>query len=93
LRPTPPINKVDVYDGNFNLVKSFTDSTIPPGFAPFGIQDIAGQVYVTYASQTGGTGGYIDVFGEDGTFVKRFAQGKPLNQPWGLAWLRKTLGH
>ena len=22
---------------------------------------------------------------EDGTFEKRFAQGKPLNQPWGLA--------
>ena len=68
-------NKVDVYDGNFNLVKSFTDPTIPAGFAPFGIQDIAGQVYVTYASQTGGSGGYIDIFGEDGTFVKRFTQG------------------
>jgi uncharacterized protein (TIGR03118 family) len=78
-------NKVDVYDGNFNLVKSFTDSTIPAGFSVFGIQDIAGQVYVTYASTTGAAGGYIDIFGEDGTFVKRFAQGKPLNQPWGLA--------
>jgi uncharacterized protein (TIGR03118 family) len=85
-------NKVDVYDGNFNLVKSFTDSTIPVGFAPFGIQDIAGQVYVTYASTTGGTGGYIDIFTEAGTFVKRFAQGKPLNQPWGLAVAPKTFG-
>ncbi len=85
-------NKVDVYDGNFNLVKSFTDSTIPAGFAPFGIQDIAGQVYVTYASTTGAAGGYIDIFGEDGTFVKRFAQGKPLNQPWGLAVAPKTFG-
>src|SRR5712692_2139147 len=33
-------NKVDIYDANFNLVKSFTDATIPAGFAPFGIQDI-----------------------------------------------------
>jgi uncharacterized protein (TIGR03118 family) len=78
-------NKVDVYDGSFNLVTSFTDGTIPAGFAPFGIQDIAGQVYVTYASTSGAAGGYIDIFTEAGTFVKRFAQGKPLNQPWGLA--------
>jgi len=85
-------NKVDVYDGSFNLVNSFTDSTIPAGFAPFGIQDIGGKVYVTYASQTGGTGGYIDIFGEDGTFVKRFAQGRPLNQPWGLAVAPSNFG-
>jgi len=78
-------NKVDMYNGTFSLVGSFTDSTIPSGFAPFGIQDIAGQVYVTYASGTGAAGGYIDIFTETGTFVKRFAQGKPLNQPWGLA--------
>lgn len=78
-------NKVDIYDASFNLVKSFTDSTIPAGFAPFGIQDIAGQVYVTFASTSGKANGYIDIFKEDGTFVKRFAQGKPLNQPWGLA--------
>ncbi len=78
-------NKVDVYDGNFNLVRSFTDATIPAGFAPFGIQDIGGQLYVTFASQSGGTGGYIDVFKEDGTFLRRFTQGGRLNQPWGLA--------
>ncbi len=85
-------NKVDVYDGNFNLVKSFTDTTIPAGYAPFGIQDIAGQVYVTYARTSGGPGGYIDIFGEDGTFVKRFTQGKTLNQPWGLAVAPKDFG-
>src|SRR5277367_5636031 len=33
-------NKVDIYDGSFNFVKSFTDTTLPTGFAPFGIQDI-----------------------------------------------------
>ena len=40
-------NKVDMYDGKFNLVTSFTDATIPVGFAPFGIQDIDGLVYIT----------------------------------------------
>src|ERR1700679_649897 len=52
-------NKVDVYNGTFSLVNSFTDPKIPAGYAPFGIQDINGQVYVTYASQTGGSNGAI----------------------------------
>jgi uncharacterized protein (TIGR03118 family) len=30
--------KVDIYDANFAFVKSFTDTTLPAGFAPFGIQ-------------------------------------------------------
>jgi uncharacterized protein (TIGR03118 family) len=78
-------NKVDVYDANFNLVTSFTDSTLPAGFAPFGIQDISGQVYVAFASSSGGPGGYIDVYSESGTFIKRLTQSDRLNQPWGIA--------
>ena len=78
-------NKVDVYDGSFNLLTNFTDTNIPQGFAPFGIQDISGQVYVTYADTEGGTGGYIDIFTEDGSLVKRLSEGAPLDQPWGLA--------
>jgi len=85
-------NKVDVYDGSFTLVTSFTDSTLPSGFAPFGIQDIGGLVYVAFASATGGAGGYIDIFQEDGTFIRTLAQGKPLNQPWGFAVAPKNFG-
>jgi uncharacterized protein (TIGR03118 family) len=80
-------NQVDVYDGNFNLVHSFTDSTLPAGFAPFGIQDIDGLVYVAFASTSGGPGGFIDVFTESGTLARPqpLVQGTPLNQPWGIA--------
>jgi uncharacterized protein (TIGR03118 family) len=78
-------NKIDMYDGSFNLVNSFTDSTVPAGFAPFGIQDIDGLLYVSYASPAGAAGGYIDVFSEGGVFLKRLTQGGILNQPWGLA--------
>jgi uncharacterized protein (TIGR03118 family) len=85
-------NKVDVYDANFNLVTSFTDTTLPPGFAPFGIQDINGQVYVAFASSTGGSGGYIDIFSESGTFVKRLTQSGRLNQPWGLTVASSNFG-
>lgn len=85
-------NKVDMFDGNFKLVKSFTDRTLPAGFAPFGIQDINGSLYVTFASTAGGPGGYIDLFTEDGRFVKHVAQGPPLNQPWGIAAAPKNFG-
>jgi uncharacterized protein (TIGR03118 family) len=85
-------NVVDVYDTNFNLVNSFTDPTLPPGNAPFGIQDINGLVYVAFALVSEAPGGYIDIFQEDGTFVRQLAQGAPLNQPWGFAVAPNNFG-
>jgi uncharacterized protein (TIGR03118 family) len=86
--------KVDVFDSAFAYVKSFTDTTIPAGFAPFGIQAIGGQLYVTFAKQLGpdneddqpGSGnGYVDVFDPAGTLVRRFASQGSLDSPWGVA--------
>ena len=81
-------NKVDVYDGNFNLVTSITDGAVPAGFAPNGIRDINGLVYVTFANVSGTNGGFVDVFKEDGTPLtpgQHLIEGLPLNQPWGIA--------
>ncbi len=78
-------NHVDMFDGNFKLVQSFSDPSIPSTFSVFGIQDINGLVYVAYAVPNVGAGGYIDLFTEDGTFVKTLIQGAPLNQAWGIA--------
>jgi uncharacterized protein (TIGR03118 family) len=85
-------NKVDVYDGTFKLVNSFTDTNLPPGFAPFGIQDIGGQVYVAFNATNGKAGGYIDIFTESGTFVKTLVKTKHLNQPWGFAMAPANFG-
>jgi uncharacterized protein (TIGR03118 family) len=85
-------NRVDVYDGQFKYLKSFTDSTLPAGFAPFGICDMGGLVYVAFASTTGATGGYIDIFDESGNFLRHLIQGEPLNQPWGFAVAPKNFG-
>jgi uncharacterized protein (TIGR03118 family) len=85
-------NKVDMYDASFNLLGSFTDTTIAAGFAPFGIQDIDGVVYVTFAAQNGGPGGYVDAYSEGGVFLRRVAEGAPLNQPWGIAAAPKNFG-
>jgi uncharacterized protein (TIGR03118 family) len=85
-------NVVDVYDANFNLVNSFTDPTLPPGNAPFGIQDIGGFVYVGFGLVSEAPGGYVDIFQEDGTFVRQLAAGAPLDQPWGFAVAPKNFG-
>jgi uncharacterized protein (TIGR03118 family) len=85
-------NKIDVYNGSFSLVNSFTDPSIPAGFSVFGIQDIAAKLYVSFASSSGGPGGYVDIFDENGTLVKQFAHGAPLNQPWGFAIAPATFG-
>jgi uncharacterized protein (TIGR03118 family) len=85
-------NVIDMYDGTFTFVKSFGDPAIPSNFSVFGIQDIGGQVYVTYAIPGVGAGGYIDIFTENGVFVKTLSHGKPLNQAWGLAMAPGNFG-
>jgi uncharacterized protein (TIGR03118 family) len=85
-------NKVDIYDDTFAFVKSFTDPHTPAGFAPFGIQNIGGRIFVTFAAQNGSAGGFVDIFHEDGTFVKRLASGAPLNQAWGMAVAPSNFG-
>src|SRR5580693_7906218 len=71
----------------------FTDPDIPDGYAPFGIQNINGDLFVTYAQQNAqrhddvaGSGhGFVDVFDTDGHLLRRFASGGKLNSPWGVA--------
>jgi uncharacterized protein (TIGR03118 family) len=83
-------------DGLFTSVKTdgdFTDPDIPADFAPFGIQNVNGDLFVTYAKQNaekhddvaGPGNGFVDVFDTDGHFLQRFASARPLNSPWGVA--------
>ncbi len=78
-------NKIDMFDGNFNLVMSLTDPSIPSTYSVFGVQDIGGMVYVTYAVPNVGAGGYVDVFKENGTLVGPLIHSMRLNQAWGVA--------
>ena len=88
--------RVDVFDESFNLVTTsgaFVDPKIPSGYAPFGIQTIAGRVFVTYAKQDSaakdevhGQGlGMIDVFDTDGVLIAQVGSHGQLNAPWGIA--------
>ncbi len=100
---------IDVFDKNFHHVTlrgGFVDQNLQkpkidhPGFAPFGIQNIGGKLYVTYAlqksdqhdDQSGAGNGFVDVFKTDGTFVRRLASHGALNSPWGLALAPANFG-
>jgi uncharacterized protein (TIGR03118 family) len=76
-------NRVDIYDGSFNFVSSFTDANLPAGSAPYNVALIKGRLYVTFTESSGG--GVVDVFDTAGNFVKTFASGGTLKSPWGLA--------
>jgi uncharacterized protein (TIGR03118 family) len=90
-------NTVDMYDGNFNLVKSFTDKNIPPGFSPYGIQVIGQTLYVAYATAlafpgTAAAGGFVDTFDLTGDSPKTLINDSNLNQPWGIALAPPNFG-
>jgi uncharacterized protein (TIGR03118 family) len=84
-------NVVDVYDTSFNLVNTFTDPNVRAGFAVYGIQDINGKVYVTFASVSNGGGGVIDIFTENGV-LKLHTSSQHMNQPWGIALAPNNFG-
>lgn len=95
---------VDVFDTNFGVVNlavdSFKDNNIPTGFAPFNVQNINGEIYVSYAQQDAekhdnldGPGlGYVDVFNPDGTLDKRLEHGSWMNAPWGITMAPSRFG-
>jgi uncharacterized protein (TIGR03118 family) len=88
-------NKIDVIPsaGAPALPGSFTDPTLPAGYAPFNIENINGKLYVTYALQDPAkmddlpcpTCGFVSVFDTKGNFIQRLISGGSLNAPWGLA--------
>ena len=91
---------IEMFDSNFHLVRSFTDHRLPQSYAPFGIQNIGGNLYVTFAKQNAakhddvaGPGhGFVDVFDTDGNLISRLIARGSLNSPWGLALAPANFG-
>ena len=89
--------RVDVFDATFAPVTlsagAFTDPKLPSGYAPFGIQAINGDIFVTYAKQEAGSDdeeagpglGVVDVYDPNGVLLSRVATHGKLNAPWGVA--------
>jgi uncharacterized protein (TIGR03118 family) len=79
---------IDVYNSKWALTGHLTDpGGLPAGFTAFNVQNLGGTLFVTFANQAT-TGGIVDEFKTDGTFIKRLVNdpaGAHLNAPWGLA--------
>lgn len=95
--------RVDTFDSSFGLQTwsgAFVDPKLPKGYAPFGIQNLNGKLFVTYAKQQPGSDderagqgrGVVDAYATDGTFLARVATHGSLDAPWGLAWAPADFG-
>ncbi len=84
-----PNSRVDVFDKNFKLVNSFTDPELHGGFAPYGIQNIGGNLWVTFGGNKSAAG-FVDEFDAAGHVLLRITG--PLHSPWGLAMAPANFG-
>jgi uncharacterized protein (TIGR03118 family) len=97
--------RVEVYNSSFQRVNlgplAFFDELVPPGFAPFNVQNIGGSLFVTYAKQDAarhdevfGAGlGFVHIFSPAGQFEGELQYGPWMNAPWGVVWTPRDFGH
>ena len=88
--------RVDVFNQNFAPVRAehdaFRDERLPDDFVPFNIQNVGGNLVVTFAHRKPGSKdedhgagmGYVDIFDAYGNLLQRLQHGKFLNAPWGI---------
>jgi len=87
---------VEVYDSMFHPLTvsgGFLDPNLPANYVPFGIQNVGGNIVVTFANRRPGSRdenhgagrGFVDVFDVNGKLLLRLQHGSFLNAPWGIA--------
>jgi uncharacterized protein (TIGR03118 family) len=88
--------RVDVFDSTFHRVRptvpTFRDLRIPRGYAPFNVQNVGGNVVVTFAQkergskdeQHGAGKGFVAIFDPQGRLLLDLEHGSFLNAPWGI---------
>jgi uncharacterized protein (TIGR03118 family) len=96
---------IDVFDAAFTPVPTtstqFRDFRVPNDFGPFNVQNLGGNLFVTYAKvdprtfdSVDGPGlGFVDEFSPDGKLLARIATRQSLNSPWGLAMAPASWGN
>lgn len=92
---------ISVFDGSFTNVTGttfanrFIDPTLPSGLVPFNVQNIGGNIFVTYAPANNGAdrtpqtmalpgSGAVSEFDTSGNFIRRVITGSQLASPWGI---------
>lgn len=94
---------VDAFDSSFAPLSlapgAFVDPRLPAGLVPFNVQEITGDVYVTYAPAGRASeisaplgAGAVAIFDEDGKFIKELVTGSRLAAPWGITLAPASFG-
>ena len=88
---------VEVFNKDFAPISTpteFVDPAIPSGYAPFNVQALNGDIYVTYGKQTikptlfrarGSATSTSTAQTASSNHLINGGSGSPLNEPWGLA--------
>jgi uncharacterized protein (TIGR03118 family) len=98
--PTLSNDRVDMLDGTFHSLGSFTDPSVSPQIdgTAFQVEDVGGRLFVTYTGFTAPFGGVVDIFDADGHLLtpNHFAYNAPgqgpLVGPWGIAQAPANFG-
>ncbi len=89
--------RVDAFGPDFGPLTleagAFSDPDLPYGFAPYNVQNINGEIWITFAmvgsdgrTAVSGRGlGYVDVFDANGGLLMRLERGPWFDAPWGIA--------
>jgi uncharacterized protein (TIGR03118 family) len=94
-------NRVEMFNGDFKAIGSFTDPTvtsIEPSFGAWSVQTVDRKLYVTFASLSNTHGGVVDVFDTDGHlltpnhFAANAFDAGPLENPWGIVQAPANFG-
>jgi uncharacterized protein (TIGR03118 family) len=91
---------IEVFDTHFNLVDVLRDPSISAGFAPFGVNNVAGTLFVTFAKQNaakhddvaGNGNGFVDAFAPGTNVLHRFATRGKLDSPWAVTLAPSAFG-
>jgi uncharacterized protein (TIGR03118 family) len=96
-------NRIDVFDGAFGPVNLGANAFVKPiavgALVPFNVQNIEGNIYVTYApagrpaqiAAIEGTGA-VAVFDTSGTLIKTLITDSKLASPWGITLAPASFG-
>ncbi len=91
--PTTSNNRIDMFNGNFQSLGSFTDPSVAtqsPGSTVFQVENVNNKLFVTFTGFIAPLGGVVDVFDTDGHLLtpNHFAANAPgqgpLDAPWGI---------
>ena len=96
--------RVEIFDANFNKLHLYDGAFRLPGlsdkYAPFNIQNVGGNLVVTFAHREPGSTdedhgpglGFAGVFTRGGRLLLRLEHGSWFNAPWGVALAPSDFG-